>query len=349
MDQQPPRVYVFAHPRSTSHLFYQLLSTHPAFKVTRPLTCLPTYRFGVDSQSHLKSSKAVLNALGLDDEIIATASWQNFVDNLQREAEDAELKGKRFLTMDHPYQLMSSALINSLINVPGRRTWPTPSVVDSKFDIPTNNNASILEVEVAEDRELDPKFYSNPTLIPDRFLFSFVPIFTIRHPAHATPSAYRAWQKMGGDLSHPDFPVTKSYKWGRLFFDTFKFHVKAEMEKCRGLGTASPGTTPIVVDGEQLVKDPQGQMKRVCDILGLDAGGITYNWDKPELWKGTKLGDAFFSTINESNGVVPDPPVDIETEAKKWAQEWDEDTASVLREMVQEDMEDYQYLLQYGL
>ncbi|KAK1215704.1 hypothetical protein PQX77_021676 [Marasmius sp. AFHP31] len=261
MDQQHHRVYVFAHPRSTSHLFYQLLSGHPAFQATRPLTCLPTYRFGVDSQSHLKSSKAVCDALGLDDETVAKASWQNFVDNLQRGAEDAELKGKRFLTMDHPFQLMSSTLINSLVDVPGRKTWPTPSVVDSMLDIPTNNNVSALKVEVAGDRGRDPKLYSNPTLIPDRFLFSFVPIFTIRHPAHATPSAYRAWQKMGVEISHPDFPVTKSYKWARLFFDTFKSYGEAEIGSGRvyWARAATGPAVPIVVDGERLVKDPRGQ------------------------------------------------------------------------------------------
>ncbi|KAK1223702.1 hypothetical protein PQX77_013423 [Marasmius sp. AFHP31] len=51
--------------------------------------------------------------------------------------------------------------------------------------------------------------------------------------------------------------------------------------------------------------------------------------------------------------VVLDPeynkPLDIETEERKWMEEWDEDTARVLRKMVEEAMEDYQYLLQYSV
>ncbi|KAL0060461.1 hypothetical protein AAF712_012744 [Marasmius tenuissimus] len=334
MAEQRRRVYVFAQPRSTSHLFYQLLSGHPAFQPTRPLTCSFAYQFGGDAQATL-SPKAMRDACGLDDDTISQASWQNCLDNMQRSALDAESKGKQFLTMDHPFHLMSSSFVNSHIDVPGHTTCPTPVVVDHKLDVPTN--ASTLE---AEDRELDLKLHSNPTLIPDRFFFSFTPIITTRHPAHAIPSAYRAFlnSDIGVDFSHPDFPVFASYKWTRLVFDSFKSYGAVDA---------------IVVNGEKLVKDPQGQMKKVCDVLGLDEGGIRYSWDKPEAWKGSKFEGTFFKTLNESSGVVPDPkydkPLDIETEEEKWMEEWDEDTAKVLRKMVEEAMEDYQYLLQYSV
>ncbi|KAK1223703.1 hypothetical protein PQX77_013424 [Marasmius sp. AFHP31] len=343
--EQHRRVYVFAHPRSASHLFYQLLSGHPAFQSTRPLTFGPAHQFGVDMQASL-DPKAMRDASGLDDDTVSNLSLQNSLDDLQRSALDAESNGKQFLTMDHPYHLMSSSFINSHIDVPGRTTWPAPVVVDYKLDVPMN--ASTLGA--AEDRELDLKLYSNPTLIPDRFFFSFRPVITIRHPAHSTPSAYRAFlnSDVGVDLSHPELPVFTSYKWARLIFDSFKSYRGVETEK-----DFTDATLPVVVDGERLVKDPQGQMKKVCDMLGLDEGGIRYNWDKPEVWKGSKFEGTFFKTLNESSGVVLDPkfnkPLDIDTEEEKWAEEWDEDTARVLRKLVQEAMEDYQYLLQYSV
>ncbi|KAL0068209.1 hypothetical protein AAF712_004594 [Marasmius tenuissimus] len=346
MAEQHRRVFVFAHPRSGSHLFYQLLSGHPAYQSAHPSACFPVYHVGVDRQASL-SPKAVRDACGLDDDTVSKASWQNFLDNLQRSTLDAESKGKQLLAMDHPFHLMSSLFVNSHINVPGRTTWPTPVVVDHKFDVPTNSST----LGAVENRELDLKLYSNPTLIPDRFFFSFTPIITIRHPAHATPSAYRAFLSsgMGVDPSHPEFPVYTSYKWERLVFDSFKSYGGVGKDG----GQAADATLPIVVDGEKLVKNPQGQMKKVCDILGLDEGGIRYNWDKPEIGKGTKAGDAFLKTLNESNGVVLDPkynkPLDIETEEAEWVEEWDEDTAKVLRKKVQEAMEDYQYLLQYSV
>ncbi|KAL0068219.1 hypothetical protein AAF712_004604 [Marasmius tenuissimus] len=309
------------------------------------MTSVPAHHVGVERQSS-SSPEAMRDACGLDDDTVSKASWQNFLDDLQRSALDAESKGKRFLTMDHPFQLLSSSLVNSHIDVPGHTTWPTPVIVDHKFDVSTNASTP----GSAEDRGLDLKIYSNPTLIPDRFFFSFTPIMTIRHPAHAIPSAHRAFLNSDlMDLSHPDFPVNTSYKWARLVFDAFKSYGGVGKDG----GRAANAALPTVVDGEKLVKDPQGQMKKVCDILGLDEGGIRYNWDKPNLRKDTKVGGTFLKTLNESNGVVLDPkfnkPLDIETEEEKWMEEWDEDTAKVLRKMVEEAMEDYQYLLQYSV
>ncbi|KAL0063025.1 hypothetical protein AAF712_010048 [Marasmius tenuissimus] len=219
---------------------------------------------------------------------------------------------------------MSSSFVNSQIDMLGRMTWPTPIVVDHKLDVLTN--ASTLG---AEDRGL----HSNLTLILNRFYFSFTPIITTCHPAHAVPSAYQAFQhsNIGVDLSHPDFPVFTSYKWTRLALDLFKSYGAADA---------------TVVDGEKLVKDPQSQMKKVCDMLGLDEGGIRYNWDKPEMGKGSKFEGTFFKTLNESSGVVLDP---ISRQEEKWMEEWDKDTAKVLRKMVEEAMDDYQYLLQYSV
>ena len=189
--------------------------------------------------------------------------------------------------MDHPYHLMSSSFVNSHITVPGRGTKATPSVVDRRLDVATD----VINHEVGVDLSL----YSNPTLIPDRFFFSFTPIITIRHPAHATPSAYRAWLKMGAGIPHFDFPVSTSYKFERLVFESFKSYAEGET-----------ATMPIVVEGEKLVRDPQAQMKKVCNVLGLNEGEISYSWDSPERGKGTKAGDAFFKTLNGSNGIIPD-------------------------------------------
>ncbi|KAK1233950.1 hypothetical protein PQX77_002857, partial [Marasmius sp. AFHP31] len=99
------------------------------------------------------------DGLRIDEETASKVSWQNFVDDLQRTAVDAETKGKRFLVMDHPYQLMSSSLVNSLIDVPGRPTRPTPIVVDHKFDGSVTSSGP--------EREDDLSAHSNPTLIPD--------------------------------------------------------------------------------------------------------------------------------------------------------------------------------------
>ncbi|KAK1223700.1 hypothetical protein PQX77_013421 [Marasmius sp. AFHP31] len=347
----------YAQPDYTVEPEYSIAGTGEADLLVRKQTFAggnvdPKWRDSTRSlfSSPLQERSPFIKPVGMDFGRIMPKPSTRRLDDLQRGAEDAGSKGKRFLTMDHPCHLMSSSFINSHIDVPRHTTWPTPVVMDHKLDVPTN--ASTTFEATAEDRELDLKLYSNPTLIPNRFFFSFTPIVTIRHPAHAAPSAYRVFLKsdVGVDLSHPELPVLTSYKWARLVFDCFKFY--GGMEKDVG-GRAADAALSIVVDGEKLVKGPQGQMKKVCDILGLDEGGIRYNWDNPEMWKGSKFGATFFKTLNESSGVVLDPkynkPLHIETEEEKWVEEWDEETARVLRKMVQEAMEDYRYLLQYSL
>ncbi|KAF9264319.1 hypothetical protein L218DRAFT_958399, partial [Marasmius fiardii PR-910] len=116
----------------------------------------------------------------------------------------------------------------------------------------------------------------NSTLFPDRFLFSFTPIITIRHPARVIPSFLRAFSHYGDDYSHPDFMVAgESFRLERLIFDSFK-----SFEKARAVEEGREPRTPIVVDGDKLVADPQGQMKKL------------------------KAGEAFLGSFNRSTGVI---------------------------------------------
>ncbi|KAL0569865.1 hypothetical protein V5O48_012096 [Marasmius crinis-equi] len=337
MSAQHRRVYIFSHPRSTSHLFYQILSTHPAIQATECNKCVSTYRFGVDRQMPSLRMEAWLEAFGLSHQEAAMQSgYQAFLDEMQREAADAEAKDKCFLAADHIHHITTSSFINTHLNLPGRETRPTPVIVDNMLDV---THASGTQVGNDAPSELND---SNPTLLPDRFLFSLTPIITIRHPARTTPSHLRAYQVLGLDTSGPDFPVVASFKLERMLFDAFKS--RAEKEKAGSV---------IVIDGDKLVKDPQGQMKKVCELLGLDEAQIKYSWDKPTMGDGKKLASAFLTTVNGSNGVILNPkydkPVVIEEEIKGWAQEWDESTAKVLEELVRSAMPDYEYLLQHSL
>ncbi|KAL0570271.1 hypothetical protein V5O48_011698, partial [Marasmius crinis-equi] len=333
MSAQNRRVYIFSHPRSTSHLFYQILSTHPTIQATECNKCSPTYRFGVDRQMPSLCREAWLEAFGLShQEAAVQGSYQAFSDEMQREAADAEAKGKCFLAADHPYHITSSSFINAHLNMPGHETRPTPTIVDNALDVTPAGDTQVGNDAPSELNEL--KAHPNPTLLPDRFLYSFTPIITIRHPARATPSYFRAYQVLGLDTSEPDFPIATSFKLERMLFDTFKTH--AEKEKAGSV---------IVIDGDKLVRDPQGQMKKVCELLGLDKAQIRYSWDKPTMGDGKKSAGAFLTTVNGSNGVISDPkydkPVVIEEEVKGWAQEWDESTAKVLEELVRSAMPDY--------
>ncbi|KAL0568020.1 hypothetical protein V5O48_013974 [Marasmius crinis-equi] len=278
-------------------------------------------------------------SFGMDNEFAATVSYQGCVDNLQKKVAEAESEGKWPLTMDHPFSLLASSLVNSHITVPGRETKPTPVVSDRMLDAGDRTDSPSTDLGM----------YHNPTLLPDRFFFSFTPIITIRHPARVIPSWLRSFHSLGGTLLDTEFPVAaESFRWERLIFDSFM-----AFEKARAAEEGREVNVPIVVDGERLVKDPRGQMKKVCERLGIDEEGIKYSWERPQVGKGLEVGETMMGAYNRSTGVVADPrftkPLDVKEEAEKWAEEWDEKVADIMEGKVAAAMEDYEYLLQFSL
>ncbi|KAL0565754.1 hypothetical protein V5O48_016265 [Marasmius crinis-equi] len=238
---------------------------------------------------------------------------------------------------------MSSSFINSHISVPGRETKPTPVIVDRMLDLGSDN------VDLNSSLQKNLTIHANPTLLPDRFFLSFTPIITIRHPARVIPSYLRSLHSIEGHISDTEFLVAAtSFQWERLVFESFK-----SFEEARATEEGREARAPIVVDGEKLVKDPHGQMKKVCEALGLDEGGIKYSWDPPKMAANTRAAETFFGTFNQSTGVVTDArfvkPLDMQEEVQKWAHEWDESTAAALEKMVASAMEDYEYLFQFSM
>ncbi|KAL0575155.1 hypothetical protein V5O48_006812 [Marasmius crinis-equi] len=223
---------------------------------------------------------------------------------------------------------MSSSTVNPhiIISVPGRETKPLPVIMDRMFDAggqqPLFDALARLTI------------HRNPTLLPDRFFFSFTPIITIRHPVRVIPSFARSMHAYKGELFGTEFPVAAGgFRLERLIFESFKSY-----EEARAVDEGRDVRIPIVVDGAKLVKDPRGQMKKFCALLGIDEGGIKYTWDPPNMWKDMAIAETFFIAFNRSTGVVADDkydkPIDMQAEVRKWAEEWDEPTSAAMEEMV---------------
>ncbi|KAL0565057.1 hypothetical protein V5O48_016975 [Marasmius crinis-equi] len=339
---QHRRVYVFAHARSCSHLFYKLLKGHPIFQATEPMTFNNACTLGTDRQAAYYSREQTLAALGMSADEVAHVSWQSALDEMQKHVANAESKGKWLLSMDHPYQLMSFSALRNLLPVSPCDEPAIPVITDRKLDISPEQSVGL---------ETSPKHPTNPTLLPDRFFFSFTPIIVIRHPARTIPSYVRAV----GSVSFPEFPVAAgNFLLERMFFDSFK-----AIEEARAAKEGRAPAMPIVVDTGKLVKDPRGTMRKVCEALGIDDGPIQYTWEKAEKSSeyrnnDSKVSEVFFGTFNQSTGVIPDharfdKPLDIQEEERLWAEEWDESVARLLAEKVAAAMEDYEYLLQYSV
>ncbi|KAG7085977.1 hypothetical protein E1B28_003501 [Marasmius oreades] len=339
MTVQPRRVIVFPHVRTASHVFYQILRSHPIFQAVESNTFVPAFLVGTDSQSS-RSKGINQRALRMSDDEVSKISYQSKLDDLERTMAKAELNGKWFLASEHPFLLMSSAEFQSHISVPGGEILPIPVIEDRMFDVIADSESPSSELKI-------PGHVRNPTLLPDRIFFSVTPIITIRHPARVIPSYLRALKKMFGigtfDLN--SLVPGATFRFERLVFDAFK-----SFDESRAAAESRAPRIPIVVDGERLVRHPQSQMEKVCEALGIDAALLKYSWEAKLNNDGL---EGFLGAFERSTGVISDPryekPLDLQEEVRSWAKEWDEQTAKVMEEMVTGAMEDYEYLLQYSI
>ncbi|KAL0068242.1 hypothetical protein AAF712_004627 [Marasmius tenuissimus] len=193
-----------------------------------------------------------------------------------------------------------------------------------------------------EGEALAEKPSTNMTLLPDEDLLAFTPVFIIRHPARAFPSSLRAHSRStGGDAFDADFPANATFKISRDLLDWYN----ASRERS--------SRAPVVIDGDKLVNDTKGQMKTLCERLGLNEDGIKYQWESKEDHGWGKVWDAYYEGIQNSTGVVQTketltPPL-LDEEVEKWTKEWNPEVAGKLKEMVVSAMDDYDHLLKSSI
>ncbi|KAG7086333.1 hypothetical protein E1B28_002296 [Marasmius oreades] len=253
---------------------------------------------------------------------------------------EIEAQGKILVVKDHPYHMMYPHVTLDDIKPEDR---PIAPIVDKLLDLP--------EAE-RESRAVTTPFFPipNPTFLPDRLFATFTPILTIRHPCRMISSFKRALQAMGAPFPDEDSSMDTQFKWQRMVYDCYKawFSTPEGIEAAGGASIAKH--LPIVVDGDKLINNPQGQMETLCRILGLDPCGIQYSWKARKSME----HDAFGGTLGNSTGIIKgkdgsDKTPVLEEEMRKWTEEWGKETADGLMFLVNRTMEDYEYLLKRSI
>ncbi|KAK7053204.1 hypothetical protein VNI00_003823 [Paramarasmius palmivorus] len=327
------RIYIISHPRSRCNLLFRLLSSHPSVAATPPFQFLLACSSGPEYQGPERSPQ-------VNDGNTSEQTYQEAFDLLRGSVEDIEVAGKIPLAMEHPQYIVPHDNVDT----------------GAKFPSPRNRTGPVEPPVITFNGTTDTK--TNPTCLPDAFLSNFTPIITIRHPARVLPSYIRATfkSKMASEFTSLDeegkalflhkFEKAARFRWDRIIFDSL----------------AGKGKVRIVVDGDKLARDPKGQMKVLCDALGIDSrdGNIKFTWGNEDGrkggdhgWMSEDLKEAFFGSLRKSTGVVEDKrlddPVDVAKERFQWAEEWGEELASYMEDMVQGAVEDYEYLRQFAI
>lgn len=133
-----------------------------------------------------------------------------------------------------------------------------------------------------------------------------------------------------------------SLHWSRLIFDS----------------CLSRGHQPIIIDGADLLSNPQALISTLCQHLSLDPDGIQYTWPvvPREQWPKDLIMQGFFQDLLQSEGVRNRPraasrsgAVDLGVKEKEWEEEFGKEVAGKMRQLVEEEMEDYEYLRKFCL
>ncbi|KAJ3956361.1 hypothetical protein N0V92_007089 [Colletotrichum tropicale] len=187
----------------------------------------------------------------------------------------------------------------------------------------------------------------NPTVLPIETLRKFQWTFLIRHPRRSIPSYYRCTvpplDKMTGFYNF--MPSEAGYAELRTLFD---FLVKERIVDESNL---------LVVDADDLLDDPEAIIRAYCQHVGLDFTDNMLNWGEEDTkiaqekfakWTGFHE-DALGSTSLRPRNKAHKKVITRESEEAEWKQKFGDKGLKEIRECVDANVKDYEYLKKFAI
>ncbi|KAI6825718.1 hypothetical protein KC342_g10908 [Hortaea werneckii] len=323
----PRRIFIFDNPRTCSHLFSKLFANHPELQLLyHPF--LPAALYGPEryqqKTKHCAAADEVQREWGTSEEFREwdVVTYESANRKLVEEIEAAERQNKSIFCSEHLNALMKHDRMLSHLRSPNRN--PNPQIP--------------LPAEPTPE---------NPTNIPSPLLATLTPILLLRHPALSIPSSWRTESGIKKlEIDDEDFYLLTTYRWSRDLF-TYLLHQSS----------SSGWRKPLVIDAYDVVHRTSALTGKLCGELGLDPAGTQDSWKKlpREEWPDHSVVVAYTKDLLGSSGVdrgVGKPleeNFDIDVETEKWKAEFGEDVGMKLRECVEAEMADYEYLLSFKM
>ncbi|MCJ1393035.1 hypothetical protein MMC18_005907 [Xylographa bjoerkii] len=189
---------------------------------------------------------------------------------------------------------------------------------------------------------------SNPAVVPSSVLSKFQFTFLIRDPRTAISSLYRCTVPPLNEKTGMYMFLTSEvgYREMRLLLDyLYQDDAQRKDQVC-------------LVDADDLLDDPTGIVKAYCERVGLPFSEDMLRWGSDENQARAKKAFAkyygYHEDAIESTGLKPRPHPgkhygSTEEENKKWRSKYGEDGARKIREVVDANIADYEYLKQFAL
>lgn len=200
----------------------------------------------------------------------------------------------------------------------------------------------------------------NPTIVPAAILKQFHFTFLIRHPRHSIPSYYRCTIPPLDEVTgfHEFMPAEAGYDELRRVFDFLR--------KERQVGPATAGKhddmqdgeiSITVIDADDLLDDPEAIISAYCKEVGIEYNPSMLIWDTEEAhqtardafekWRGFH-DDAINSTSLKPRTAAHKAKT-VEIEDREWHEKYGDEGARVIRETVDANLANYEYLKAFAI
>lgn len=320
--QEPRRCILITYPRTASSLFIKILNLDAQPSVAAMAPIRRGGNFFIPAKFHIADNglqtKRVREWSEEERRGVKQKLQQGF-DEIEEYVESARDEGKAAFFKEHSYVLADP-------------------VAQSRYQFGEDSaDEEPWSIRVPEGFSAE-RSAANNTIFPDEYLRSWLPTFTVRHPALVFPSHYRALVDSSGyteDRMIEEAGAFSTFYWTRSLYDCYKDTL---------------GIEPIILEADDVISRPE-VLFRYCELVGLDPEKLKFTWDakSPEELATIKnpVVKRFTSTINASSGVLQEKAarnIDIKVEAKKWREEFGERAGSKMEERVRKAMPDYVYL-----
>ncbi|KAL8670466.1 MAG: hypothetical protein Q9168_005006 [Polycauliona sp. 1 TL-2023] len=252
-------------------------------------------------------------------------------------ADKIERSGRGYYTYDYVLQGILSAIKDD----PTKRVF----IKDMAYHIipPTHSpNAQFPSLEKQKQADQSP----NPTLLPTSIIDLFKFVFLIRDPTSAVPSLYRCFIPPLSEQTHETpaslDPAEFGHREIRILFDYLR-------------DKDSSSTTPILIDGDDLLEDPEGILRPLCAYLGIPYSSSMLSWPTAEdhdfAFSLFEKYAGYHDDALDSTGLVPRgggakkaQSLSREEQDDGWRMKYGEEGMRMIRSTVDACRDDYEYL-----
>lgn len=206
----------------------------------------------------------------------------------------------------------------------------------------------------------------NPTLLPASLLNAFDIIFLIRKPSASIPSLWRCFIPPLSEKTEDRTldPAEVGYRETRLLFDYLYPPSARPSDSAFGADPKNKAweARPLLIDADDLLSCPEDIVQSVCTRVNLPYSASMLSWPTKEdhayaesLFKkyAGYHEDALNSTglrLRTSNrNKQGESAPKREDEDEEWTERYGEEAAEMIRSVVEQCQEDYEYLRQFRI